>query len=699
LKKLETILQCNWIFYIIFFFSLVYCFIYINIPNESKYDVDDNLFNCIIDDIFIDGNYLSLRLIGKEKLQANYYFDSFEEKENFIKNYKLGDKILIQGRLSLPNATSNFNSFNYRNYLYYEEVYYILEVSSYQKLDNNSSYLYKLKNIIINRVNKLENSSYLFALILGDNRYIDESVNNTYQTIGISHLFAISGMHVSIIAGLLLFLLKKLHFNDKLSYFFIISFLIIYLFITGCSPSILRAVVLFVLVAMNKTFKLNIKTFNLYLLTISTIIFMEPVIVFKVGFQFSAVVSGTLIMFSPMINKYNNYFSKLLMTSFIAFLVGIPISIYNFYQINIFSFIYNLFFVPFMSFVLFPLTLATFIVPWIEQILLVFINILEYVSNLCLLLPGLLILKKINILVFIIYYVLVFVILKNWNVNKRPLVILIVLLLLHNKYNYIFKSNYILFLDVGQGDCIFIHSNGENILIDTGGRIDYNNEKWKMRKHKNSIAIGTIIPVLKSFGINKIDSIIISHGDADHMGEAINLVENFKVEKVIFNYGEFNELEQNLIKVLDKKKIPYYSCIKELNIDDNKLYFLNNKDYGNENDNSSVIYTELNNHKFLFMGDAGVEVEEDLIEKYNLNDIDVLKVGHHGSKTSSSKEFINEINPTYSIISVGKNNRYGHPNNSVLDNLGDSKIYRTDKDGSIMFKIKKNKLKIETCSP
>ena len=183
------------------------------------------------------------------------------------------------------------------------------------------------------------------------------------------------------------------------------------------------------------------------------------------------------------------------------------------------------------------------------------------------------------------------------------------------------------------------------------------------------------------------------------MGEAINLINSFKVEKVIFNCVEFNELEQELIKVLDKKKIPYYSCIKELNIDDNKLYFLNNKDYGNENDNSSVIYTELYNHKFLFMGDAGVEVEKNLIENYNLKDIDVLKVGHHGSKTSSSKDFINSIDPKFSIISVGKNNRYGHPNDSVLENLENSKIYRTDQNGSIMFKIKNNKLKIETCAP
>ena len=188
------------------------------------------------------------------------------------------------------------------------------------------------------------------------------------------------------------------------------------------------------------------------------------------------------------------------------------------------------------------------------------------------------------------------------------------------------------------------------------------------------------------------------HGDQDHIGGALTLVENFKVEKVIFNCGEFNDLEKYLIKVLNKEKIPYYSCIKELNIDNNKLHFLNNREYDNENDNSNVIYTELNGYKFMFMGDASITTEKEILNKYNLSDIDVLKVGHHGSETSSSKEFINAINPKYSIISVGKNNRYGHPNKEVLGNLENSKIYRTDQDGSIMFKIKNNKLKIETCS-
>ena len=183
------------------------------------------------------------------------------------------------------------------------------------------------------------------------------------------------------------------------------------------------------------------------------------------------------------------------------------------------------------------------------------------------------------------------------------------------------------------------------------------------------------------------------------MGEAVNLVNDFKVEQVVFNCGEFNDLEKELIKVLNQKKIKYYSCVKELNIDNNKLYFLQTKKYDNENDNSNVIYTELNGYKFMFMGDASSTTEKELMSIYNLSDIDVLKVGHHGSRTSSSIEFINEINPVYSIISVGKNNRYGHPNKEVLDALEESKIYRTDQNGSIMFKINNNKLKIETCSP
>ena len=154
-----------------------------------------------------------------------------------------------------------------------------------------------------------------------------------------------------------------------------------------------------------------------------------------------------------------------------------------------------------------------------------------------------------------------------------------------------------------------------------------------------------MIPFYKSLGIKKFDYLIITHGDYDHMGEAINLINNFKVKKVVFNCGTYNKLEQNLIQLLEIKNIPYEKCIENLNVDNYNLEFLNTRDYNNENENSSVIYTKINNTKILLMGDAGVEREKDILEKYDLKNIDILKVGHHGSDSSSSKEFIERINP------------------------------------------------------
>ena len=181
------------------------------------------------------------------------------------------------------------------------------------------------------------------------------------------------------------------------------------------------------------------------------------------------------------------------------------------------------------------------------------------------------------------------------------------------------------------------------------------------------------------------------------MGEAINLVNNFKVDRVIFNCGSYNDLEKELISVLEKKNINYYSCINELNIDKYKLEFLNTEIYDNENDNSSVIYLNYNNYKFLFMGEESTTREKDILEKYNLSNIDFIKVGHHGSNTSSGDKFINSINPKYCLIGVGKNNRYGHPKESLLETLSNSNIYRIDIDGSVEIKLNKNEYKIKTC--
>lgn len=248
-------------------------------------------------------------------------------------------------------------------------------------------------------------------------------------------------------------------------------------------------------------------------------------------------------------------------------------------------------------------------------------------------------------------------------------------------------------IDVGQGDSILVSfpNNGGNVLIDTSG---------DTMNYESSNNVGNkIMPYLKTVGITQIDYLVVSHGDFDHMGEGINLVNNFKVDNVIFNCGPYNDLEKELIKVLNKKKIKYYACIRELRISGYKMYFLNTREYDNENDNSSVVYFNYEGYKFLFMGDAGIEKEQDILNKYNIGDIEVLKVGHHGSNTSSSSEFIDSISPKYSFISVGKYNRYGHPMASVLDALNDSVVYRTDVDGSVEVRISKSGYKIRNWSP
>jgi len=171
---------------------------------------------------------------------------------------------------------------------------------------------------------------------------------------------------------------------------------------------------------------------------------------------------------------------------------------------------------------------------------------------------------------------------------------------------YLNNSINIYFLDVRQGDSVLIIDKNKVLLIDTGGI-------------KNKTVSDNTIKMLKSLGYSQINTMIITHGDFDHMGEAITIVNNFTVEKVIFNCGPYNDLESELIKVLDKKKIKYYSCIKELNIDKNKLYFLQTKEYDNENDNSNVIYTELDGYKFMFMGDASSSTEKEIIKVSKLS--------------------------------------------------------------------------------
>ena len=686
MKKSKIISPYNLAIIFIFFFSLIYVLFYINHKPVSKYSLNDTIVTGYIYDCQSSEDKTTLKIKGKENLLINYY-DDFE--------CKLGEQIKAVGEMKKPKSNTNFYLFNYKNYLLSEKINYTFSAHNIQVINNHPNSLYKIKNALNDHIKNYQSKAYLNALVLGNDNDINENIEASYQTNGISHLLAISGAQITLFSAILLYIFNKF-FSKNISYVITIIFLLVYLFITSFSPSVLRATIFFIILTINKQFELKINTLSLLILTASFLLIINPYYIYSLGFTLSFTVSFYLLLFKDIINKYENYFSKTLIISLIAFFASIPIIINSFFKLNLLSPLINMYFVPLMTFIIYPVALMTFIFKPLD---LIFLNLVTIMENASMRLSNInflnLSLSHLNIFFFVIYYVIITLILYKWLKGKNYILILFLILFFHHNINYLNPSHSLTMIDVGQGDSFLIklkHNKG-NILIDTGGITSYDDKK------PYDIAKNITIPYLQAEGIDHLDYLIITHGDFDHMGEAINLVENFKVEKVIFNCGEYNDLEKELIKVLDKKKIPYYSCIKELNIDKNKLYFLQTKEYDNENDNSNVIYTELNGYKFMFMGDASNTTEYEILNEYNLPDIDVLKVGHHGSKTSSSEEFINEIKPKYSIISVGKNNRYGHPNKEVLNNLKDSKIYRTDEYGSVMFTIKNNKLKIKTCVP
>ncbi len=693
-QKLKIILQCNYFYYFLLIINIIYIVIYVNnYKIKSSFDINDNQFIVTIDSVKIDGNKLSIEF--REKLIGTYYFDKEEDKNSF--NYEIGDKLKIYGNLKLPKNNTIPNTFNYKKYLNRKGIKYILSIDKFSLISKSNNILIKFKNYIYKRISNIEHNDYLYALILGKTDYMDIDTYNNYRINGVTHLFSLSGLHVSMFSMIILCILNKLKINEIFSFIITTSILFIFSFVASFSPSILRASIIFILNNIKKIFKLNIKTKYLLYLTFVILTFVNPNYIFNMGFILSFTITYFIILIAENY-KIKNSLINIIIISFISFLASAPIMINNSYEINIIGFLNNVIFIPYVTYIVFPLTLINMIFPFLNELLNILVIIMEKISFISTNILNLNIyFSKLNVFLIFMYYCLLILIIKKKNKLIIPFIFLIIYAYIKPNFN---NDNYIYFLDVSQGDSILIlNKNNESFLIDTGGKVNYEKDEWEVQRKPFNLMISTIIPFFRSIGLKKIDYLIITHGDYDHIGDAINLINNFKVNKVILNNGEYNNLELDFIEILKQNNIPYYKNLQKLNTKNNKLLFLNSIDYKNENDNSLVIYTKIYEYKVLLMADAGVKVEHDLINKYNLRNIDILKIGHHGSNTSSDKKFINLTNPKYSIISVGENNRYGHPNKEVLNNLDNSKIYRTDQDGSIMFKIKNNNLKIKTYSP
>ena len=692
LTNLKLLLRCNILFIILFLFAIIYVFIFtVFIKYESKYVGSETKINGKIDEYSINGNKLQMEISGKEKIIATYYINTEEEKEYLLKTIGIGKSIYLSGSLNNPINNTIPNNFNYKNYLYNKKIFYLFDIASYEIIDDNN-FIDKIKDYLYKRAYSLDNNEYLLVLVLGDKSLISSDIYNNYQTNGTSHLLAISGSHVAVLLAVFNVFLKRLKEIPKL--LILSGILLFFGFITNFQAAVMRAIYFFILNSLNKIGKFNFSNLQILLLTAFILILFDPFIIYDLGFIYSFAVCGGIIYYSDKIT--GNYIVKMFKLSTISFLFSLPISAYINYEVNILSILVNMLFVPWISIIVFPLAIITFIMPIFNPILSFTLSITDFLNNLFVNFSLFINIPKTSI-IFIALLFLFLILLKS---NKKYLIAIISILIIIKIIPKLDNNHYVYFLDVGQGDNIVLITphQREVIMLDTGGRITYEVDEWK-RSNKTYNVSDNTIKFLKSIGVTNIDYLILSHGDNDHAGEAINILKSIPTANVILNNDAFNDLEESIISKVNALNINYYQNIKSINLSTTKLYFLNDYLYDNENDNSLVTYTNFGNINFLFMGDASVKVEQDLLEKYNLENVDILKVGHHGSKTSTSLDFINDINPIYSIISVGRNNRYNHPNAEVLEILNGTNIYRTDYDGTIAFKISGDKFRIKTFMP
>lgn len=594
-------------------------------------------------------------------------------------NYELGDVIKVSGKFVTPSSNTVFNLFNYRQYLLSKNIKSIATINEVKLVSVNKNLFYALKNRMIRRANKLKTKGYVKAFLLGDLQDVQTDAKESYQTIGVNHLFAVSGMHVNVLLLVLNHLLKKVKFKDLLLFLT----LILFMFLTNFPASLMRCVLFLTLNYFNKTLKLGISLPTLVVITALILLLYNPYLVFNVGFLFSVTITFYLTLSGKMLKNKKGYFRKLFWTSLICFLASVPLLANYFFKVNFLSPLYNMFFIPAVSVVVFPLSIISFVMPFIDNLLMPLTGVIEKAAVLFSSFNWFtFIISKPGLIVTGLYYIVLFLALK---LNYRYVIIFFIIMLININSRLLIVNPELVFIDVNQGDCsVIILPGGNVVMVDTGGKAfgDF------------SLAKKRIIPYLNSRGINEIECLILTHGDYDHAGEASTLVKEIAVKKIIINNGGLNDVEKDLSKVYPVSKVT-----------DKYVYgkyvfkFLNNNVYDDENKNSIVTYFKIRGANVIMMADADKTVEKDIISKYNLPKMDILKVGHHGSKTSSAKEFINVINPAYAVISVGSNNKFGHPDDKTLSTLKNATVLRTDKDGSIRFVFRRNMVNKYYCKP
>ncbi|MCK9216360.1 MAG: DNA internalization-related competence protein ComEC/Rec2 [Firmicutes bacterium] len=681
--------------------------------NNKKDNVSDYIAECI--GILEDDKYYSL----KEKVVFKDYNKS---------NYKAGDIIKTGGHVSEIVGKRNFGDNDISLYFNSKGIYFQLIGQNSNLVGRANSFkvlfFYNVRSRISNIINKslpTDEAAFLNAVIIGDKHYLDAEEKDNFSKTGLSHILSISGLHVAFIVYLLNAILKVL--KIKGNYRDILSSILIayYIAMIGVPPPALRSFIMMLIFIWGKHIRRDYDISSAASLAAILMLLHNPLLVHNQGFIISfACIYSIAFLFEPIYTYLGKVIHITPIRNAIALSLSIqtgtaPVLIYYFNYISLISILVNIIAVPLVFFIIatgFIGVIFGAIIPiigvYIFSLDYYFISLLSKIISIASALPysGLHI-PSLHFLMYLLYYFAVIMIcykdnnfILNIRKQKYAFVSVSLAMLIFVFAGHFYNNNVrLVFLDVGQGDSSLITTTrGRHILIDGGGSAGKGDFYY-------DVGGKITVPALLKLGVWSIDTIIISHIHEDHLEGLLKAVETFKTEKVILPDTPYeSEISRSFLSLCKSKgvKILYAKDGDKLVLDKNteinflfpeeSLIISSNSD---ENNNSLVALFSYKNFKVLYTGDIEKDGENRLLNKSIKADI--IKVPHHGSNTSSTKEFIETVSPKFSVISVGKNN-FGHPREEVVDRLKENshKIFRTDKNGAVLFKTNGKKVIIKT---
>ena len=647
------------------------------------------------DTIKVNGDSLSFR--GKSDgriFQVYYKLQSEEEKEAFQALTALHD-LELEGKLSEPEGQRNFGGFDYQAYLKTQGIYQTLNIKKIQSLKQVSSWdigenlssLRRKAVVWIKTHFPDPMRNYMTGLLLGHLDTDFEEMNELYSSLGIIHLFALSGMQVGFFMDVFKKLLLRLGLTQEKLKWLTYPFSLIYAGLTGFSASVIRSL-LQKLLAQH-----GVKGLDNFALTVLILFIIMPNFFLTAGGVLSCAYAFILTMSS----KEGEGLKAVARESLVISLGILPILSFYFAEFQpwsilltfVFSFLFDLVFLPLLS-ILFALSFLysviqlNFIFEWLEEI----IRLVSQVAS------RPLVFGQPNawlLILLLISLALVYDLRKN---TKRAagfslLIISLFFLIKHP------LENEITMLDVGQGESIFLRDvTGKTILIDVGGKAESDKkiEKWQ-DKATTSNAQRNLIPYLKSRGVAKIDQLVLTNTDKEHVGDLLEVTKAFHIGEILVSKGSLKQKEFVAELEATQTKVRSVTVGENLQIFGSQLEVLSPRKIGDgSHEDSLVLSGKLLDKHFLFTGNLDEKGEKDLLKHYPNLEVDVLKAGQHGSKKSSSSAFLEKLKPELTLISVGKNNRTKLPHQETLTRLEgiNSKVYRTDQQGAIRFKGWKN---------